>query len=263
MTRPGPMVGDTCDQVVFGRALLDPAAPVPDGLLDGDGRPAGRRFAVYRNNVAVSLTQALHRAFPTVARLLGPENMDGLAGLFLRAHPPESPLMMHYGQAMPGFIAGLAQLDRYGYLPDIARVDLAMRRSYHAADSTPLDPAALASLPPDVLMDARLGLAPSVQLIRSAWPIHDIHARAHDSAAPAPRPGPQDIVILRPEFDPAPHLLPPGGGPFLAALQVGDTLAGAQAAAETTSPGFDAGPIVALLLQGAALTHVTAKDDLT
>jgi len=247
------------DQDGFHRALRDPLCPVPDGLTDGLARPAGRRFDVYRNNVASSLTRALHTAFPTLANLLGPDNMDGLAGLYLRAHPPETPLMMHYGAAMPDFVAAMDQLAHLPYLADIARLDLAMRRSYHAADAAPIDAATLAGLSPEALMSARMSLAPPVQLLRSAHPVHDIWAFAM-AGGPKPRPGAQDIIILRPDFDPAPHLLPPGAGALIEALAQGADLASAQARAETDHPGFDPGPAIALLLQGAAITTLTPKD---
>ena len=43
----------------FARALLDPSAGVPAGLLRPDGAPAARRFDIYRNNVVASLVDAL------------------------------------------------------------------------------------------------------------------------------------------------------------------------------------------------------------
>jgi hypothetical protein len=61
----------TPDQRSFTAALFDPALEVPKGLSDGQNHPAGRRFYVYRNNVAASLTEALNLGFPIIAKLLG------------------------------------------------------------------------------------------------------------------------------------------------------------------------------------------------
>jgi hypothetical protein len=250
----------TVAQNIFNAALLDPECPVPDGLQDGNARPAGRRFNVYRNNVAVSLTEALHIGFPIITKLLGPENMDGLAGLFLRAHPPTSPLMMHYGVEFPAFLSGLPQLSHLGYLPDIARLELALRQSYHAADATPIAPDLLGQTDPAALMAARFTLAPAVQVIRSDWPIYDIWRFNTVQDAPKPRNLPQDVMITRPEFDPQPDLLPGGGAGFVMALQTGECFG---TAIETAGEDFDLSTTLGLLLAGAALTTLTMKDDMT
>lgn len=240
-------------QHTFRAALLDAAQPIPDGLIDGQNQPAGRRYNVYRNNVAVSLTEALQEGFPVLTKLLGQQNMAGLAGLYLRAHPPSSPLMMFYGEQLPAFVTDMPQLAHLGYLPDIARLELAMRRSYHAADATPLNPEVLAALSPEALMSARFDLAPALHLIRSPWPIHAIWRFNTEDDAPKPLAGSEDIVVLRPEFDPEPHLLTAGSGAFIASLIEGDTLGNAHDAALQAHPEFDLSPLLALLIQGGAL----------
>jgi hypothetical protein len=247
------------DQSRFRAALLDPARPAPDGLCDGAARPAGRRFDVYRNNVAVSLTEALRSGFPVLTKLLGRQNMDGLAGLFLRAHPPSSPLMMHYGAALPGFITALPQLPHLGYLPDVARLELALRGSYHAADSAPIDPDILARTDPEDLMAARLTLAPAAILVRSEWPIFDIWRYNTQEGAPKPRAGAQDVLIVRPDFDPEPHLLAQGGGAFVAAVQAGAPFGAAQDAALADAPEFDLAAILHVLLTGRALISLNSE----
>ena len=242
----------------FRAALLDSAQPVPDGLVDANHGPAGRRFNVYRNNVAVSLTEAMHQAFPVITKLLGPQNMDGLAGIFLRQHPPASPLMMHYGQAFPEFLAGMQQLSHLGYLPDVARLELALRRSYHAADSTPIAAEELA-IDPEALMAATVGFAPAMELIRSDWPIASIWTFNTVDGSPKPQAVAEDVVITRVEFDPEPHVLPPGGADWILALQSGKTIGEAHEIAEGLSPGFDLGATLALLLQGGAIISLTTK----
>ncbi len=245
-------------QSAFRAALLDASVPVPDGLSDAEARPAGRRFSVYRNNVAVSLTEAMHQAFPVITKLLGNQNMDGLSGLFLRRHPPSSPLMMFYGEAFPDFLAGLPQLSHLGYLPDIARLELALRRSYHAADSQPAPPGAL-DVPPEDIMRASLTFAPSMQIICSDWPIHAIWRFNTETDAPKPDAGGQDVLIARPEYDAAPHVLPVGGADWISHLQAGGTIGMAFEKTAAQTPDFDLGTTLALLLQGNAITSVTIE----
>lgn len=245
-------------QKSFHTALLDPAVATPAGLQDADAQPAGRRFSVYRNNVAVSLTEAMHQAFPVITKLLGPKNMDGLSGLFLRKHPPSSPLIMFYGDAFPDFLAGMEQLSHLGYLPDVARLELALRRAYHAADSQAAPADALA-VPPEDIMQAQLRFAPSMQVQQSDWPVVSIWRFNTEDNAPKPEVEAQDVLITRPEFDPAPHVLPKGGAHWIAGLQAGQTIGGAFEETATHFPEFDLGATLALLLQGGAITSVTIE----
>jgi Putative DNA-binding domain len=235
----------------FAAALLDPALPAPSGLVGPQGAPAGRRFSVYRNNVAVGLKDALAASFPVLRKLLGDEFFAAMSGIFLRDHPPSSPLMMFYGEAMPGFLAAFPAVAHLGYLPDVARLELAIRQSYHAADADPITPETLAGTAPEALMNLRPALAPALRLIRSDWPVLSIWlANTSDTPAPKERRA-EDVVVLRPEFDPVPHALPPGAAEFVAALQGGASFADATAVAPD---GFDLGATVTLLMSGGAIT---------
>lgn len=159
---------------------------------------------------------------------------------------------MLYGDKLPQFLASFPPVAAYPYLPDVARIEQALRESYHAKDSTALPGTALAAIPEPDLMAAQILLAPSVRLIRSNWPVHAIW-RATVEGGPPPASGAQDVVILRPEFDPHPHLLPPGGGALLAALLQGRPLAEALVAA---GPDLDLPAVLTLLLSGGAITGV-------
>jgi len=244
-------------QTQFRQAILDPDMNVPVGLTDPQGRTDAKRFAVYRNNVAVSLTEALETAFPIIRKLVGDEFFKAMAGVFLRQHPPTSALMMFYGSQMPDFLESFEPVLHLGYLPDMARLELALRRSYHAADAAPIKPDDLQTPDPDQLMRARISLAPAVQLIRSDWPIHSIWLANTQDNAPNPQMQAQDVLITRPEFDPQVNVLPAGGGAFVMALAGGETLAGAITAA---GKKFDLAAMLGIFLAGGAILRIDGKE---
>lgn len=251
----------TASQTEFRAALLDPERSVPDGLTDGAGQPTTRRFAVYRNNVTVALIEALRTGFPVLCKLLGDQNFDQLARIFVRAHPPASPVMMHYGADLPAFLDRFEPLAHIGYLADVARLELALRRAYHAADAPPLDPARLGHLPADALLRTVLQLAPAVQLVQSHWPIHDIWTYNTVAGAPKPRGIAQSVLVTRAEFDPEAHIITPAQLTLLDAIGNGATLEDAVDAANAEDPDFDLGPLLTLLVQQNALTDLSTPKE--
>jgi hypothetical protein len=249
----------TVSQTAFSHAMMDGSAAVPAGLIDSQNASAGRRFAVYRNNIAVSLTEAMHSAFPVIAKLLGNANMDGLAGLYLRAHPPSSPLMMFYGAEFPAFLEAMPQLSHLGYLGDVARLELALRQAYHAADAAPIAPEALADLSEADLLATKVRFAPALQLLRSQWPVGAIWHFNTVAGALKPQAGAQNILITRPEFDPMPQVLSDSAILWVSALQEGASIAEAVARATEVEAGFDLAPPLTLLLQGNAIIGLENK----
>ena len=243
-------------QAEFRAALLDPARLAPPRLTRPDSRPAGRRFDVYRNNVTVSLTEALRQAFPALRKLVGEDFFAAMAREHLRAHPPASPVLMFYGGAMPAFLETFPPVAHLPYLADVARLELALRESYHAADADAVAPGTLQSLAPERFLAARLTLAPTLRLLRSRWPVHAIwSANMRGTAVPTSVEA-QDVLILRPEFDPEPVVLPAGAAPFVAALRAGRTVAEALDAA----PAFDLTATLGLLIGGNAITGLSTGD---
>ncbi len=69
--------GGVRDQTAMRAAILDPAKPAPPGLTDGAGRTTQRRFGVYRNNVAMSLIEALAGGVPGRLTACRPRLLSG------------------------------------------------------------------------------------------------------------------------------------------------------------------------------------------
>ncbi|WP_208349945.1 DNA-binding domain-containing protein [Pseudaestuariivita rosea] len=240
----------------FTHALLDPAAAIPNGVIDPQGLPTPKRFAVYRNNVAVSLTDALEAAFPVIVKLVGPEFFRAMVGVYLRQYPPTSPLMMFYGDQMPDFLKTFEPAQKIPYLPDIARLEQAMRQSYHAADAQPIQPSVLQDMPPDQLMGSYLHLAPAVRVISSPWPIYAIWQFNMAADAPKPEMRAEDVLITRPEYDPYLTLLPPGATLFLEASK---DMSFGEAYEQATKivPDFDLTSTLGALIAGGAITAIS------
>ncbi|MEO1563672.1 MAG: DNA-binding domain-containing protein [Pseudomonadota bacterium] len=243
-------------QTEFITALLDAGHPVAPGLVNPDGSPATKRFDVYRNNVAVSLTDALETAFPVIRKLIGEDNFKALAGLYLRQHPPSSPVLMFYGGEMPQFLAAFEPLKHLPYLADIARLELALRESYHAADPKPFDPGILQTLSEEALLAAVIHVAPPVRLIRSRYPIYGIWQMNMIEGAPKASGEGENVMITRPAFDPVLTKLVPGGGAFLDRLMQGIPFGKALEATRAILPEFNLSEVLVQLLEAAAIESI-------
>ena len=240
-------------QSLFQSAMLDASRAVPDGLTNPNGTQASKRFDVYRNNVAVGLTEALEAAFPVVRKLVGDAFFRAMAGVFLRKHPPKSPLMMFYGQEMPQFLRRFPPAKSVPYLPDIALLELRIRQSYHAADSHPIFSDALARIAPEALMSTRLKIAPSVWIVRSDYPIHTIYRANTESDAPPNHRLPETVLVTRPHFDPKLHKIDAAAAVCIQSLIDGRSLG--HALAESGS-ALDLGAVLSLLLANNAIVAI-------
>ncbi len=172
----------------FAAALCDPAAPPPAATRGREGLPDARRFAVYRNNVAVGLMGALEARYPIMRRMVGSEAFRAMARAFVAAHPPRSPVLIAYGGAFPGFVEATGAEAGLGLLADIARLENAWVEAYHAKDAPAAVLADLAALEAHDLPDARIALHPAARLLSLASPAASIWASRQDGAKPAPPP---------------------------------------------------------------------------
>ncbi|HLP70465.1 MAG TPA: DNA-binding domain-containing protein [Rhizobium sp.] len=250
-------------QALFSASLVSDDPAPPQGLTAWNGTP-DRRFGVYRNNVMVGLTAALQGRFPVVERLVGPDFFAAMARAFIVTHPPMSPLLLAYGDALPAFLEGFEPAASLSYLADVARLEIARSRAYHAADAAPLDPAELAAIPPESLASLRFRPHPSLAILRSSHPVVTIWAMNAGEADPTPIGdwSGEDAAVVRPEMFVEARRLPPGGAVFLQSLADGLPLGEAAVRALEENNDFDLSTNLAGMLDAGLFTALEASEEM-
>lgn len=250
----------------FAAALLDPALPTPAGLVGPDGIPSSRRFAVYRNNVMVGLTQTLKDAYPAVHRIVGSEFFHALARAFVVGALPRSPMLCDYGAGLPDFIDRFEPSSVLPYLADVARIERAWIEAYHAAESAPIGPSAFSGIEPGLLAEISLVLHPSVRIVRSRLPALTIWQMNVQGGVP----GPVDLaacgenaLVVRPEAEVEVRSIPKGSPEFILALSSGRPVLAAFEQALVAEPSFDLTANLTDLIQfGVVIGFGTARESL-
>jgi Putative DNA-binding domain len=240
----------------FAAALLHPALPMPDGLVDPDGEPGQKRFAVYRNNVVVGLTETLKDAFPAVHRIVGADFFRAMAGAYVIVEPPRSPILIEYGAGFPDFIQQFEPAAVLPYLADVARIEQAWTEAYHAPEASPIDPSAFTAVSSDQLPAIRLALHPSLRLVRSQFPALTIWRMNVAGGVLAPvnlDAGGEDVLIARPLADVEVRLIPTGSLEFIRALRDERSVLAALEAALIANRHFDLSANLSDLMHAGAL----------
>jgi hypothetical protein len=240
----------------FANALIDPTRAPPAQTMGREGGPDVRRFAVYRNNIAVSLIGAIEARYPVTRRLVGEEFFRAMARSFVARNKPHSPVILHYGTAFPDFVATYDPARDLAYLPDVARLENAWVEAYHSAEDEPLALAELAAVEPAALGDVKLTFHPAARLLHSDYPAASIWAghQGEGEFVPPQHWRGEQTLITRPGADVRMHILPIGGYSFARALQDGATLGEAHAAMNTDD--FDPGEHLIGLIEAGAISRL-------
>ncbi|MEM9223207.1 MAG: DNA-binding domain-containing protein [Pseudomonadota bacterium] len=193
------------------------------GVHNGRGRAAADRFRVYKNNVIVSLRDALRTTFTATERLMGEEFFGAAAIAFAERNRPQSPLLFRYGEGFAAFLGTLPGLAEYPFVPEVARIEHARVQAYHAADAPPLAPDILSKVAPEALGETRFSPHPASALL---WvPKGGLAAFQANQSPPLPETPAPAALITRPQFDVVVTGLPAPTAQFAEKLMAGAPLA--------------------------------------
>ena len=245
-------------QRCFAEALLEPEQACPPGLITWNASDPARRFAVYRNNVIVSLVDALADTFAVTQDLVGEAFFRAMARVFAYTNPPTSRLLVFYGETFPEFIERFPPAASLPYLADVARLEFLRVRAYHAADVAPVRSEDIVAVlaDEDKLPDLGLALHPSLAVLDSAVAVVSlwaVHQGVGDLATLVPDV-PETALVVRDGLDVEVMKIPRATGVFIKAVKRGATLGDAMALAQRSDPDFDATLPLALLIQKSAIT---------
>ena len=246
----------------FASALVDPTRATPAIVTGPAGKGAVKRYNVYRNNITVSLINALAAVYPTVQRITGIEFFRAMARVHIRVTPPTSPLLFEYGRDFPAFIAQYEYASSMPWLADVAHIERAWLDAYHAADAEPLAAKVLGAVPQEKLADLVFIAHPATRIVRSRFAAVTIVASNRDDE-PVGRidaSTPENALITRPDLDVMLRRLPPGGGTFIESLILGRPLGEAAASAFEISHSFDIAANIAGMIEAGAFTKIISGE---
>ena len=227
-------------QGTFAAAILSDAAPIPAAIREASSEIAASRFGVYRNNVIAGLMNAVAARYPVVRKLLWEDSFRTVARQYVTTEPPKSPVLIEYGESFPKFLRNIGQGTAVDYLADIAELEAARARAYHAADARPVGRDAFAALAPDRLADLRVKLHPSVTLLKSRFPIVSIWEANHCDGDTTIKEWKQEsALVARPGLQVEVWRLTNAEHAFFAALSDGQTVAAAVERATARTNHFD------------------------
>lgn len=244
----------------FQHALLNPELAPPDGVSAWNAETGSKRFDVYRNNVIVSLIDALANSFNVVKQLVGEPFFRAMAREFLRdpANLPASPVLAHYGERFPAFIAAFEPAATLPYLSDVAQLEWLRLQSLHAADANSADSKHLSTVVKKALSNEtgcipfKLFFHPSLALFDSRYAAVSIWA-AHQGLAKLANIDPntpEQALILRPELEVETIPLSHESADFIDRCMAGEPL---------RNPAL--GPTLELLVQKGAITGIALFEE--
>ncbi|MEN8132579.1 MAG: DNA-binding domain-containing protein [Pseudomonadota bacterium] len=145
-------------------------------LLASDRLSAGECLAIYRGSVLGIHSTALSEIYPVCKRLVGTRFFEAMCRRYIPQHPASSPNLQDYGESLAGFITEFEPARGLLYLSDVARLEWAWHRAFHAADETGtgFDISAIGRLTEAQRSQLLFNLPISGRLLLSAYPIHRI-----------------------------------------------------------------------------------------
>jgi hypothetical protein len=136
--------------------------------------PVATRLGIYGDGYASRLVEALEANYPTLAKLLGPQDFATLGNTYVRARDSRFRSVRYYGAELADFLATEAKYAGAPVFAELARWEWAMNGAFDAADSAPMDATALSQVAPPEWVALRFEWHPSVCRLALLWNVPQV-----------------------------------------------------------------------------------------
>ena len=251
-------------QSAFQNALLDPDRGIPSGLTARSGADLSKRFAVYRNNVFVSLIDALADSFPVTQSLVGEEFFRAMAREFVRDNLPSSPVLTYYGDEFPNFIDNFSPANSVPYLSDIARLEYSYVVAFHSGDVESCASEQISDLlsDPKSIENLRVTFHSSADLISSKYAVAslwDAHQHEEPNLKSINVSAPESAFVIRTDLEVLVCRIDTATARFIQNLRDGNTLGEAAEDAASANSDFDLTQALSLLIRTNAFVSIFVR----
>lgn len=170
-------------QSAMTRALLTGSAADIESEIDAGRATPARRFAIYRNNMFLSLTAHLRAVFPITAQLGDERFFSYAAHQFILREPPREPRLIAYGGTFPRFLLAFPACRHAPILARMAALEWAIHKSLTSTQLPYLEPQDIAEATGEMALE----LQPGLNFVLSHWPLLGLWAHEAERQRPVAR----------------------------------------------------------------------------
>jgi len=170
-------------QTAMTQAIMAGSFVDVEGEFTAGNADPGRRYAIYRNNMFLSLAAHLRTVFPVTARLGDERFFAYAAHQFILREPPRSARLVVYGAAFPRFLSRFPACRHAPILAQMAALEWAVHSSLTSAQRPFLETKDMAA----ISAGQGLELQPSLHFVLSRWPVLGLWAHQAERQQALPR----------------------------------------------------------------------------
>jgi len=160
-------------QQAFKAHILEQGDDIVAAIAGGGKLTAEDRLSIYVHAYKARLTEALATDYKAIKGLLGDDEFERMASLYIDAWPSRHYSLRWFGQHLSEFLENTLD-ESQGFLAELARLEWTFINSFDASDHPQVGEAEVAAVPPADWPGLRLSLSPSASCESFHWNVLEL-----------------------------------------------------------------------------------------